>query len=346
PHLSAAEQADPGGVGNGIRQPLVQAVEWWLRNPSRTRSDGVERAIRFLTQFQETLLAPAREELSAVSLWETWVTEGAKTYADRYQNEHLTGEQFPHFQAAMVRLMELLELPGVGQYVSKAMHLLRSPYRWVKSGLSKPTSQTQVETQVLQAGFQGWLDRLRHHLLQQDREQTVWNTLYQAYQQQADQALLGAFEQRVAEFSKKQSVEVEATARSIYEELEKNPSALNTLRGLKFSVEAASLTGVVLTAGTHLLLYPLLLPLVASVTHAVTEGLGKQYVDSQREKSRNRLLHLFGDTVVQPMEKELKQWPEKLLPDLPRLREITSRLPAHLASLQKQLQAMPRREVA
>ncbi|HMO37151.1 MAG TPA: GTPase domain-containing protein, partial [Gemmatales bacterium] len=26
PHLSAAEQADPGGVGNGIRQPLVQAV--------------------------------------------------------------------------------------------------------------------------------------------------------------------------------------------------------------------------------------------------------------------------------------------------------------------------------
>ncbi len=246
----------------------------------------------------------------------------------------------------MIRLMEQLELPGVGQYVSKAMHLLRSPYRWVKSWFAQPAVEGLAETQVLQAGFQGWLDRLRHDLLQQDQEQQVWKAMHQAYQQQGDKRLLAVFEQRAAEFSKQQAAEVEATARAIHEELEKNPTALNTLRGLKFSVEAASLTGIVMTAGTHLLLYPLLLPLVASVTQGVTEALGKQYIDAQREKARARLETLFQQSLVEPMASELKKWPETLLTNLPKLREITGRLPDNLATLHRSLQAMSAKEGA
>jgi hypothetical protein len=346
PHLSAAEQAEPAGVGDPHRQPILQAVQWWLKQPVKMRADSVQRAVRFLGQFQETLLAPARHELAAVAQWDKWVSSGASTFTKRYYNEHLTGEQFPHFSAAMIRLMEQLELPGVGQYVSKAMHFLRSPYRWVKSWVAKPTVDGLNESQVLRAGFQGWLDHLRHDLLQQDQDQTVWKTMHQAYQQQGDKRLLAVFEQRTAEFCKKQEAEVETTARAIHEDLAKNPTALNTLRGLKFSVEAASLTGIVFTAGSHLLLYPILLPLVASVTQGISESLGKHYIDGQREKARTRLLDLFSKSLVDPMASELKKWPETLLPNLPKLREISIRLPENLAKLQQELKQRTAKEVA
>ncbi len=346
PHLSSAEQAEPAGVGDPHRQPILKAVQWWLKQPVKMRADSVQRAVRFLGQFQETLLAPARHELAAVAQWDKWVTSGASTFTKRYYNEHLTGEQFPHFSAAMIRLMEQLELPGVGQYVSKAMHILRSPYRWVKSWVAKPNIEGLNESQVLRAGFQGWLDHLRHDLLQQDQDQTVWKTMHHAYQQQGDKRLMAVFEQRTAEFCKKQEAEVETTARAIHEDLAKNPTALNTLRGLKFSVEAASLTGIVFTAGSHLLLYPILLPLVASVTQGISESLGKHYIDGQREKARTRLLDLFSKSLVEPMTSELKRWPETLLPNLPKLREISIRLPENLTKLQQELKQRTAKEVA
>lgn len=338
PSLTMAEQADPAGVGTQHRQRLLEPVQWWLKQPHKTRQDSVSRAVRFLSQFQETLLAPARQELKDAAIWQGWVHTGQQTFIARYRHEHLTGEQFPHFNAAMLRLMELLELPGIGQIVSKTMHVLRSPYRWMKSMLKSPTSQGPAEVQILQAAFQGWVDHLRLELLQQDENRPVWAALRRAYQQQRDSQLFEQFNSRIVEFAKKQSEETETTARAIYQELEKRPAALNTLRGLKFSVEAASLTGVVFTAGAHLLLYPLLLPLVAAVTQGVTEAMGKQYVDAQREKARTRLQQLFTQSLADPMSAALTAWPGELLPSLPKLQQIADRLPSDLRTLHAAVQ--------
>lgn len=338
PALSAAEQSDPAGVGAPIRKTLLEPVQWWLKQPHKTRHDSVQRAARFLEQFQETLLAPARHDLAAVATWESWVKSGQQTFSQRYHHEYLTGEQFPHFNASMLRLIELLELPGVGQYVSKAMHVLRTPYRWVKSWFNKPTVKDMPETQVLQAGFQGWLDRLRQEVLQQDEQHPAWKSLRSAFHDQQDRLLHEQFSARIDEFIKQQAIETEATARAIYQELEKNPTALNTLRGIKFSIEAASLTGVVLTAGTHLLLDALLIPVVASLTQGLTEAMGKTYVDGQREKARNNQQRIFDEKMAMPLAQELNQWPGKLIPSLPKLRAIVDRLPGDLASLKQAVQ--------
>lgn len=338
PALSAAEQADPAGVGAPIRKSLLEPVHWWLKQPHKTRYDSVQRAARFLEQFQETLLAPARLDLTAVTNWESWVKTGQQTFSQRYHNEYLTGEQFPHFNAAMLRLIELLELPGIGQYVSKALHVLRTPYRWVKSWFSKPAVKDMPETQVLEAGFQGWLDRLRQLVLQQDEQHLVWKSLRSAFHDGQDRHLHDQFTSRIDEFIKQQAIETEATARAIYQELEKNPTALNTLRGIKFSIEAASLTGVVLTAGTHLFLDALLIPVVASLTQGLTEAMGKTYVDSQREKARNAQQFLFDENLAAPLAAELNQWPGKLIPSLPKLRSIVERLPGDLAALKLAVQ--------
>jgi hypothetical protein len=155
-----------------------------------------------------------------------------------------------------------------------------------------------------------------------------------------------ALRQRCIEFSNKQALETETTARAIYEELEKSPSALNTLRGFKFTIEAASLTGAIVTAGTHFLLYPLLLPVVASITQALAETLGKTYVDAQREKARQRQLDLFKETLAEPLSAELSRWPAELIPSLGELKVIVERLPKQMSELKQAVEATAHLEVA
>lgn len=338
PTLTAAEQADPAGAASPHRHRLLEPVHWWLKKPHKTRHDSATRAVRFLNQFQETLLAPARHDLNAVAQWKRWVNDGQVTFEQRFLSEQLSGEQFPQFAVAMIRLMELLELPGVGQYISKAMYVLRSPYRWVKSWIKKPDAVTVSMQQVISAGFQGWLDQLRRELLAQDANQPVWKALREAYQQGIDQQLTTSFQKQLTCFVELQAKESDTIAKAIYEELEKSPTALNTLRGLKFSVEAASLTGVIVTAGTHLLLDAVLVPVVASLTQAVTEALGKQYIDAQREKARTRLMSLFTQSLSQPMAEQLRHWPDSLVPELPHLQGIVERVPTALSSIQRELE--------
>jgi GTP-binding protein EngB required for normal cell division len=335
PQLSAAEQADPAGVGKLPRGAITQPIVWWLQHPQKTRRDSVQRALSFLNQFQDKLLVPARHDLAAVEQWDRWVEDGKRFFSERYQNEYLSGEQFHRFNAALVRLIELLELPGVGQIVSKTMHYLRAPYRWMKTAFKRPDVNALPEAEVLAAGFQGWLDRLRRETLQQDKEHPIWKTLRDAFHDKRDEPLLKQLRRSVDEFSLKQSLETEATARAIYEELEKSPTTLNTLRGFKFSFEAAGLTTAIMTAGTHLLLYPLLLPFAASITQGLTEVLGKKYVDAQREKARDRQRVLFEQTLATPLAGELSAWPGSLIPTLPELRGVVDRLPLQLAELQQ-----------
>jgi len=345
PQLSAAEQEDPSGVGKAAREVVVQPVTWWLRHPQKTRQESVQRALRFLNQFQDRLLAPARHDLAAVETWEKWVEEGKCVFTQRYQNEYLSGEQFHRFNAALVRLIELLELPGAGQIVSRAMNFLRLPYRWIKIAFTRPGITALPEREVLMAGFQGWLDRLRRETLQQDEHHPVWKALRGGFHEGRDDPLQHQLRRRCEEFSLKQSAETEATARAIYEDLEKDPTALNTLRGLKFSLDAASLTTAILTAGAHLLLYPFLLPIAAAVTQGLTEVLGKKYVDSQREKARERQKALFEQTLAKPLAAELRAWPGTLVASLPELRGIVDRLPQQLAELQEAVGQQQQTEV-
>jgi hypothetical protein len=344
PQISTIEQADP--AGSAARAPLTESIAWWLQNPDKTRQQGVQRAVRFLSQFQETLLLPARFDLQAAAQWESWVEHYKKTFIQRYQNEHLVGEQFPRFNAALVRLIEILELPGAGQIISKTMHLLRTPYRMIKGWFRQPDYQTLPEAEVLTSGFQGWLDYLRHATLQQNDQLPIWQSLRRAFHDKRDTDLMDALRQRCVEFSNKQALETETTARAIYEELEKSPSALNALRGFKFTVEAASLTGAIVTAGTHFLLYPLLLPVVASITQALAETLGKTYVDAQREKARQRQLDLFKETLAEPLAAELSRWPGELIPSLAELKVIVDRLPQKMSELKQAVEASAHLEVA
>src|SRR5581483_91860 len=93
----------------------------------------------------------------------------------------------------------------------------------------------------------------------------------------ADQAR-ERFRQGFRNYQLAQADEVDRTARAIYEDLERNPVVLNSLRGGKFAIDVAAIAGTI-AAGPTLWDF-VLVPLVTSLTHQLVELLGYQVVES------------------------------------------------------------------
>ena len=79
----------------------------------------------------------ARNDLAALDAWRSFVQDGQVEFDSRYRREYLSSEQFHRFDEALVRLLELLELPGLGKFLSGALWVVRTPYRLLKGLFSK-----------------------------------------------------------------------------------------------------------------------------------------------------------------------------------------------------------------
>lgn len=340
PHLPAESLRDPAGKAVQERLPLLEQIDWWSGRAEAARRQTALAAADFLEQRQEELLGPARRDLQALATWRGVVDRGMEAFRARYLKEYLSGEQFPRFNAALLRLMELLELPGVGQIVSKALYVVRTPYRLAKGFLQRVSGKVPTaalpEEPVLRSAFNAWLDLLRKeaavradHPLWEQLKREMEKTLAPAATEQLTR-MLGDFQQRISQ-------EVEQTARAIYEDLEKQPTALNTLRGAKFAVEFASIAGTVVFLGANVIMDVVLVPVVAALTQELMELLGKQYVDRQRERTRARQQELFEATLARPLAEFLRNWPATGMAEVDQLEALVRRIPENLARLVAQV---------
>lgn len=337
PFMSAEELSDPLGKGRRFRDPLFQAVRWWVERPKQTRLEVVRHEVDYLESSEDGILQLARRDLKALETWHDLVLRGEKEFSTRYICEHLTGEQFPRFNEALVRLLQLLELPGWGQVVSKTLWVVRTPYRWLKDLVSKAATTTPEaklpEEPVLTAGFNSWLDLLRREVAAREDTHPVWMQIKLGFAASLPDKAKQEFQQCLQKFQTQIIQEVERTARSIYEDLEKHPAALNTLRCTKFSLEALAIGGTVLSLGATSLLNIAAVPIVASLSQELIEFFGKQYVDHQREKTRARQKELFRLTMAEPLSRWLINWPTTGGTTMERLQLALKRIPENIRIL-------------
>jgi len=336
PHLTAEELTKPVERAARFRQPLVEAVQWYAGRGNQTRWASVRGAVEFLNTQQDILLSAAKADVAALSSWRELVDSGAADFQSRYQKEYLSGEKFPRFDDALVRLLHLLELPGIGQYVSKALWVVRTPWRLLKGMFGKITGKGQPPTvpeePVLTAGMNSWLDALRMEAARRKDTHHLWSHVEKGFQGALPAQVHEQFQDCLREFHVAQLHEVDATARAIYQDLEKNPIALNTLRGGKFALEAASIAGTIIAGGVNWLDF-ILVPLVASLTQELVELMGKQYVDMQRESARQRQLELFQRTMSRPLADWLGEWPATGGSTFEQLQRALRRIPDEIQTL-------------
>jgi hypothetical protein len=336
PQLTAVQLADPVRQAGKYRIPLLNQVAV-LGNPA---ADARRRTVRAATQYllanQEQLLSVARNDLAALSAWRGLVHEGQIEFDGRYQREYLMSERFYRFDEALVRLLDLLELPGIGKILSGALYVVRTPYRLLKNLFNKAVRRAETlgppERPVLDLAWNGWIDFLRKEAVRRANTHPVWTHINLGFNSGLGELARQRYEQGFQSFQLAMADEVERTARAIYEDLQKNPMALNVLRGTKFTLEVAAITGAVLHAG--ITPWDLVwVPLSAAITQQIVELLGKSYVEAQREQARLRQMTMMTQYVSAPIADWLAQWPTTGGSAFERLQLALRRIPEALQQL-------------
>jgi hypothetical protein len=338
PFLSKAELADPARLAGRYRIPLLNQVAVLGRPAATARLRSVHGAATFLRQSEPSLLAVARDDLTALQGWRDVVLAGRAEFDQRYRREYLAGSQFRHFDDALVRLIDLLDLPGVGKIVSVPLWILRTPYRLLKGlavkALARPEAPPLPERPILEQALDGWLDLLRKEAARRAEGHPLWAHVEKGFDSGLADGARQRFEEGFRGYQLGLASEVDYTARAIYEELEKRPVLLNTLRASKLAMDVAAIAGAVAGAGiAHAWMDFFLVPLAAAVTQQLVELLGKQYVDNQRELARQRQQALMAQHISGPLADWLIEWPVTGGSAYERLQLALRRLPESIRQL-------------
>lgn len=341
PFLTAEERADPVRGAARYRIPLLNQVAVLGSTPQVARRRTVLGASAYLVAQQAALLEVARPDVQALEAWSRLVRTGQEEFDKRYEREYLATEKFRGFDEALVRLIALLDLPGIGQALSGVLYVVRTPFRlvggWLSKAITRPEVPTRPEEAVLDESLAGWSAELRKEALRRSGEHPLWAHLSQAFQTaDMDSKFKERFASAYRDYQASLATEVDRTARNIYEQLEKNPLALNGLRAGKFALDAAAIAGTVLTGGIGLHDI-VLVPLVASITHKLVEFLGQQVVDTEREATRTRQLEIERRHLSGPMSEWLAAWPATSGGPFERLQLALRRLPPAIAALDERV---------
>src|SRR5207237_3741559 len=105
------------------------------------------------------------------------------------------------------------------------------------------------ERAVIEDTCLGWSDLLRKEAARRADTHPVWAHIDKGFATGLGDFARQRFDQGVRGFQLSLGGEIERTARAIYEDLEKNPVALNTLRGTKFALEVGSIAGTIAAFG-------------------------------------------------------------------------------------------------
>jgi hypothetical protein len=345
PHLTPAQLADPARQAARYRIPLLNQVAVLGMPPAAARQRTVLGAMHFLVRHGENLLSVAQQDLRALQSWQAVVVAGQTDFEQRYLREYLTGEKFRGFDEALIRLMELLELPGVGKVLSGTLYVLRTPYRLLKGAVAKairrPDAPSRPELPILEDALNGWIDLLRKEAARHDEHHALWAHVAAGFHGGGlAERIRERFQQNYRQFQTGLTTEVDRTARAIYEQLEKTPAVLNALRGSKFALDSAAVFGTLLAGGINWHDF-ILVPLVASITHQLVELLGRSVVDAQREQTRERQQALMKQHLSAPLADWLTQWPATGGSDFERLQLALRRIPEAIMQLEARVQAAP-----
>jgi hypothetical protein len=341
PFLPAEALRDPlAPPARKYRTELINQVMAFGLPAAGCRKRTVKTANDFFAAAGDHLLSVARRDLEALESWAAAVNAGRGEFDARYRREYLATERFRQFDEALVKLLDLLEVKGLGKAVSGALYVVRTPGRllfgYLSKALARPEGIQLPEQDVLEKALSAWLDQLRTEALRRGGSHPIWLHIARGFDEGLSDEARGRFQLGFRGFQLSQADEVDRTSRAIYAELEKNPAKLTTMRGLKLGLDAASLTagvtGIVVAGGLNIWDW-VLVPLAASVSQGVVERLGKAYVDQERERARERQQELAAKYVSGPLGEWLTQWPASGGSSFEHLQQVLRRIPVGIRQL-------------
>lgn len=260
-----------------------------------------DRDVRpFLRRHWDAWCEPVRAEYRQGALWRERVDAAVDAAGEAYQTQYLNA---PHYaatlQRAMVRLLELLEIPGLAEPLVRARKVLTWPARRIRDLLGSarravgapPDRERDILAGVLRQALADLQQRAMHLSMQSPETAAPWWKRLFAVLYELGPELDRRGERAIERYQADFTAEVDAAARQLFDHLKQHPATLNSLRAARVTADAAGLVIALKTGGIGLNDL-ILTPAMLSFTSTLTEGAvgGYMYSVESRLKARQRQL--------------------------------------------------------
>jgi hypothetical protein len=289
-------------------EALRQVIAREAAPGSQLKRQMLASAIDFLQRRWNEVLHPLVAEVEMANAWDHMVKRiTQQELLERYRREYLDGERYGEFNQTLVRLMDLLEIPGVGPLLRLLSTAVRMPFRLASGtlrsilgrGRTQPTQPPEHE--ALERLIQHWLEALRSEaqLLASTASHPAWGDLVRRldsldfYQQ-----LAKTFECAYSAYRQTVDAEIQRRAQEIYHAIAQRPWLLNILRGTNLLVDATSIMLVIKSGGLNWS-DAVIGPLVAGLRHALLEAGLDTYLQMQQSLLKRKQLEAIQAAVEQ-----------------------------------------------
>jgi hypothetical protein len=318
PHVPAADEHErlksllAGGNAGSLRDAVAADVAC---GPILKRQ-ALAGTLRFLETRLDDILAPLRAEADVAAYWADTVRRLAEAdFHTHYRRDYHESQDYGDFNLAVVKFLDLLELPVVGQYISHAARLARKPFQWAKKGLKRllkrvdePSASKPPEEEVVLASYERWLSSLKAEAQRQAElnGHPAWSQLASRLD---SRDFLDDLENRLAEaylvHRDAMTRLIEDRARSLWEFVGDRPNLRRTLQGAKFATDLSAILSVIAVHGldpTDLIIAPLVAPAV----RLVMEFVGEQAMEAQKQGMKDEqaaaMRRVIDEFMVRPVQ--------------------------------------------
>lgn len=256
-------------------------------------------------------LDPVYAEHAALRHWQTMVEQALTQAAELYRRDYL---DHPHhyetFQAALLNLLNLLELPGMANIMGKTRRVMTWPMRkLMRIGRRQSNATPSQEIEVLKRIAEHVLIQLGDRLL--DKSETTqsawWRETARVLREQRA-ALMRIYTQSTIDYHREFQQDVDAASQKLYRKLEDHPLILNSLRATRLSTDAGAVVLAIQAGGIGM--HDLVItPILLSITSMLAESAIGSYMQSveaelkrhQLNTVRTRLFQAILQTALDPL---------------------------------------------
>jgi hypothetical protein len=233
---------------------------------------------------------------------------------ERYRSEYLDGERYGEFNQTLVRLMDLLEIPGIGPLLRLLSTAVQTPFRVARGalrsvlGTHRAPSTQPPEHEILDRLIQRWLAALRSEaqLLASAASHSAWDDLIRRLDSlEFSRQLAQTFEHAYGTYRQTVNEAIQHRAQEIHHAIAQRPWLLNILRGTNLIVDTTSIVLVVKSGGFNWS-DAVLGPLVAGLRHALLEAGLNQYLQTQQSLLKRQQLAALQGVVEQHLARPVR----------------------------------------
>lgn len=341
PQLSAEVRSDPSGRGAKYRVELLNQLFVLCPTPEEARARTVRNAVQYLETAAEGLLDVARRDLTELDTWQNLVSAGKSEFEQRYRREFLAGESFRRFDRTREQVIEMLELPGAGRYLSALFGLLRAPYRYARdfvlSVVTRPDMPSLSEHTVCTAALAAWLDGLQAETIRRAGTHPLWKQITHGFDAGLKPLAADRFQQVFRSFELKETNELDEAASAVPTRLTKNFVLLNTLRLGVIGFDIAAVCAVLWLTWIPSWQHLLLIPVAVSASRQLVELVVRQVVEMGRSRLKNHREELVAVYLSDPLAAWLAEWPTSSGTSMEKLQTVLRRVPQTIRDLSELL---------